>query len=218
MTLKHFIGPSDPLLRSSFSEEMKTVVEGLKSVSDKYGISLTTKSGTNRLIKRLGKFKSLNEYDVVFFVQASEILGTNGQATIAVVSVNSTVIHAGSKTQRREALTEWEFIGIAQLHQDFGQVYMRPELLGDKINELFNPVEVDFDFDKEFSKKYFVVTADETKLRECVTPSLLSAIKRHNDLEIEIQGRDLLVRQKKRVSTESAETISQFLFELTKKK
>ena len=215
MNIKRLLEPGDSLYRTTFKEEVKTVVESLKSVSNKYGISLATKSRTDRLLKTLGKFKSLKDYNAVYFVQASEIRGTDGQGFLAVVSVNSTIIHTGSRYQRKEALTEWEFIGIAKLSSDFGQVYMRPESLQDKINEYFDPLEVDFVFDKEFSKKYFVLTTDETKLRERVTPNFLSAIRKHRGLEIEIQGKDALVRLKKRVSTDSAEIIAELLYDLT---
>jgi|GEM_PF-1045332 len=217
MNLKLLLEPGDKLLRATFKEDLETVVKSLRSVIEKYGIVAATKSGTEGLLKTLGKFKSLKDYNAVYFVQASEIRGTRGQGFLAVVSVNSTIIHTGSKYQRKEALTEWEFIGIAKLSTDFGQVYMRPELLHDKINEYFSPLEIDFDFDKEFSKKYFVLTTDEAKLRERVTQNFLSAIRKHRGLEIEIQGKDMLIRLKKRVSTESAETITELLYDLTKK-
>jgi hypothetical protein len=215
MILKPFLQPGDRPQHTTYQQDRKTVGESLIHLSEKHGIRDASKAKDADLLRMLRKFKSIEGYDEVYLVQGAEILGTQGQAFLVVLSINSTVtIVTGNKVVKQH-YAEWEFVGLSTLAHDFGQVYIRPELIRDKINELFDPTEIDFDFDKAFSKKYFVLATDECKVRTSVTPEFLSVIRKHEDLEVEIQGKAVMVRLKKPVSVESATIISEVVIELT---
>jgi len=87
-----------------------------------------------------------------------------------------------------------EMISITALDQDFGKVYLRPESLGDKINDLFAKVDIDFAKFPKLSKKYFITTENKELFASNVSDDLLSAIEQSEIPEFEIVGNVLLGR------------------------
>jgi len=87
-----------------------------------------------------------------------------------------------------------EMISITALDQDFGRVYMRPESLGDKINDLFANVDIDFAKYPKLSKKYFITAENKELFASNVSDNILNAIEQSGIPEFEIVGNVLLVR------------------------
>jgi hypothetical protein len=89
---------------------------------------------------------------------------------------------------------EYQSWAIAELNNDFGHVLISHETLEDKVRELLQPVELDFDDVKEFSRKFYVLAKDKAKAENSITPrfrELVLAI-RAKDFFIEIKGNTLL--------------------------
>lgn len=192
--------------RSSYDEDMALVYESLKHVSKERIWTKISELSMYRINKIMSSFDSLNDYSMVVLAHAWETATLNRKSILLAISVNSVLKSRGKYPIQRE-ITEMEFAGIATLRKDYGHVFIRPETLADKITELVCPVEIDFDSDKEFSRKYYCVVSDELKFRTQVTQDFFDAIKKHDGVEIEIVGNNLLVRTRKRVSVETANLI-----------
>ena len=113
---------------------------------------------------------------------------------------------------------EYQTWGIINLRKDFGHVLIKPETFIDKIHELIKSIEIDFPDDPEFSKKYFVVTNDETKARSSLSPLFREQIKSISisDFVLEIKGDKLIIGDRKIIGPDSAIALVNFMDSLSK--
>ena len=206
--------PKDILQRPTFEEDRQTIIDSLRIVSSKYELSKVSSEQETRIVRELSGFEAFEQYGGVFLFGGVELGEHAERSFLAIVSLNAMVPVFGKRYIRQEPLTELEFIGLARLSKDYGQVFIRPETFADKLNELTGRTEVDFEMDKAFSRRYFVLTTDEQKLRMQMTSDFLAAINKHNGLEIEISGRKLMIRLRQRISVQAAETVADFLMDL----
>ena len=91
-----------------------------------------------------------------------------------------------------------------QLGADLGEVIVRPERIIDKVMEWVTPIEIDFDEHREFSRKYYVLSTDEEKLRKATTFEFLDAIARRDDLCVEVVGTTLAAGRHRLLTIEDA--------------
>ena len=103
---------------------------------------------------------------------------------------------------------------VVELNRDYGQAVMRPERLADKVAELFSRNEVDFEEHPQFSRRYYVLSEDETVLRNAVTWEFLNTISLYSGLVIEIRGKTLAATTWKRINPESSLMLTDFGFSL----
>ena len=89
------------------------------------------------------------------------------------------------------------FIGQLDLKKDFGVAVIRPETLEDKINELFEPIEMDFKSHLLFSFRFFVMAEDKARFREMLPPALLSFMESYPGLQLEFKHQQCLFRMPK---------------------
>ncbi len=106
------------------------------------------------------------------------------------------------------------FVGYVKLKRNYSHVFIRPEVVRDKLAEWLNPIEVDFDWAPKFSSKFYVLTDNEDNLRQLITPKFLQAIEKHQQLEVEIIGNILFCRIPKPVSIQTAVALYKFLTEI----
>lgn len=208
------MNPNDKFNRTTLKEDKIVISESLSSIKSNFNSIRKNQSKNRKTQKFLSKFKSFENYNNVILFDSYELTKTKNRFELIILSINSTVEVFRSHQIDRESLTELEFVGLISLKKNFGNVYIRPESLVDKINELSNPIEVDFEDNKQFSRKYFVVTDNEEKLRDSVTPEFLQAITKHKGLEIEIKNYQLMARLKKRISISSIKTITELLTDI----
>ena len=155
-------------------------------------------------------FDSLSNYSQVILSEAIEIKKNQQLSFLLLFSM--TFVYKSTKSPQNETrFSEYELIGIAKLKKDYGRVLIRPETIEDKINNLFLSTDIDFDFNKSFSKKYYVVANDETKVRKCISNSFLETVRGFSGLEIELEGNILMVRLRKQFTQENGEIITNFL-------
>jgi hypothetical protein len=111
---------------------------------------------------------------------------------------------------------EYQTWGSINLKNNFGHILIKPETFLDKIHNMINPVDLDFEDDKEFSKKFLVVTNDKQKAQMQMTQNFRNCISKIevNEFMIEIFENKLIIGDKKVVSPESVLCFAKFLNEM----
>lgn len=158
----------------------------------------------------VSSFESFNDYSLVVLSNAVEIKKNQNISFLVLLSITYRT-KSIRIPQNETSFTEYELFGLAKLKRDYGRVLIRPEAISDKISDLFMKVDIDFDFDPDFSKKYFVVSDDESKVRNSISKRFLETVRGFNDLEIEIAGSILLVRLRKPFTPENSKVITDFI-------
>lgn len=110
-------------------------------------------------------------------------------------------------------IKEYQTWGVALLKNNFGHILIKAETLLDKIHDLINPVELDFEDDKEFSKKFYVATNDKLKASLQMSQSFRNLIKniQSKNFVIEIINNTLIIGNKKVVEIETSLDFVEFL-------
>jgi hypothetical protein len=113
---------------------------------------------------------------------------------------------------------EYQTWGITTLKNDFGHILIKSESLLDKIQALINPIEIDFKDDKEFSKKFYVVTDNGLKARSFFVQGAKTSIENilAKDFIIEIIGNQLIIGDRKIIETDSALEFVKFMDKISK--
>ncbi len=160
-----------------------------------------------------GCFDSFKSYSMVVLSSLIGLFNHGKKSWLALLSITQTT--KGIRIpQHQSQLTEYELIGLAILNRDYGKVFIRPETLADKISELFDQAEIDFESEPEFSSKYYLLADNEERLRKTISPHFLRTISKYDDLEIEIQGKALVVRLRKVFTPEIGKQIAEFVGEI----
>jgi hypothetical protein len=152
-------------------------------------------------------------YDFVVITETMKVLKDDRISFLVLLNFNYTVkpvkypLHAFSENYA-------EMIGIVRLTKDYGRVFIRPETIEDKITELFSRIEIDFENETQFNRKYYTVADHEERLRTQVTSHFLRTIAKFDDLEIEINGHNLFVRTRHPYAPEVARILAEFLAEI----
>lgn len=89
---------------------------------------------------------------------------------------------------------QWEEAGYLRLRKSFGQTLIRKETVLDKIEELLNPMELDFPDHKAFSQKYYVLTDDEDLLKSSLDEKLKDYLVERKNLSVEFHNRACVFR------------------------
>ncbi|MCU4163776.1 hypothetical protein [Carboxylicivirga caseinilyticus] len=91
------------------------------------------------------------------------------------------------------------FFGHLSIMKDFGHTLIRPETLGDKIAELFNPVEIDIKGYWKFSNKYYILSNEKEKFLGSLTGKFIKYLENLRKPEIEFYGHECLFRLDKAI-------------------
>ncbi|MFH2008316.1 MAG: hypothetical protein ABI333_17155 [bacterium] len=86
-------------------------------------------------------------------------------------------------------------VGLVTLPMDLGHVVMTPERLADKIADLFQHRDIDFEDYPLFSSRYYVTADDATLFRDNVPRAMLEAIEACPGFHLEILGNRLMARR-----------------------
>lgn len=103
---------------------------------------------------------------------------------------------------RKDVAEHVYFWGYLKLRESFGRALIRPETLKDKIEEWFEPIEIDFAVNKAFSKKYFVVATNTADFKAKMEnkPDFLEALNHFNNIYLEFTDNACLFMNFKAVS------------------
>jgi hypothetical protein len=213
MTEKYFQPADfqDIYQKVAYEEGGKAISLALASLSLKYQLSNLSKSLKDKINSSLTDFNLLKGYGLISIIGAIRVMNNDKGMDLIIVSVDSSHQKNQLKTVAiRENPLEFEILGLVDLKKDYGNVFISPESLIDKVSEFFDPVEIDFKEDKKFSSLYYVLSEDEKKARAHMSAGLLKAIRTFDDLHIEIRGQKMLVRQQHGITIKHANTICEF--------
>lgn len=188
---------------NSYKKDQKIISGFLEEIGKQVPIKRHQEVVQSNIRKQLSAFDALKKYPLVVLFDAFSIAHPY-PFNLLILTTNSTIDRIVNRNQiNRETIVEHEFVGFVALQNDYAHTYIRPETFADKINEWVDPVEVDFEEDKAFSRKYYALTTDEAQFRSQVSPAFLAAIAHYDGLEIEIINNLMLLRTKTRISQES---------------
>ena len=113
---------------------------------------------------------------------------------------------------------EYQAWGYYELTENFGHVLIKSETFLDKIHDLFNPIDLDFEADSEFSKRFLVITNDKSKALLKLNSKFRDLVKsiQLKEVILEINGNQLVIGEKKVISENSTLIFAEFLDTLSK--
>ena len=189
---------------------MNILIESLKTKIENCILKRLTESEEDMIVNNLSTFDTFENYSLAVLSEAVEII-KNGNSSYLLLLNLQTTIKGVRIPQYESTISDYELIGLAVLKKKYGRVLIKPETLEDKINDLFSHVDIDFDFDKEFSKKYYVIATNESLFRNSISTQFIETIRDVKGLEIEINDNILIVRLRKQFTPENGEIIATFL-------
>jgi len=190
-----------------------SIAETLQSLLPEFTFRQATEKDEKSILDLLAQSTDFGQYSSVRLSEIAELIHNENHSFLCLINLE--FIFKGIKCpQHVNYVFEQELIGIAVLRKDYGRVIIRPETLADKIAELFNSTEVDFADDQAFSSRYYVLAENESLFRFSVSSEFRKAIKKFNEIEIEIIGNILIARFKKPFSDESGSEIVNFMSEI----
>ena len=93
---------------------------------------------------------------------------------------------------------------FVHLCRNYGHMVIKKETLRDKLTELFQPLELDLEDDKEFSRQFYVLAKDKDKALHLVTQNFRDELKKiHPDVYIEVVNDMMMITNKKPAVDES---------------
>jgi len=199
-----------------FSElEVAKYERSLEALKEKYTLKSTNDLRFEKLDALISSFKKTTQYKDAYMLDAWHISAGTKKIIFGVIGVVSESCDIGAmylpgKSIHRDAYP----VIIVQLKEDFGRVQIRPETLTDKISELFEKKELDFDEHKRFSWRYYFLADDEEKARAAVTRKFLDNIDQHKGLLLYIEGNGLLATKYRAINTGDVLELAEFGFSL----
>lgn len=103
--------------------------------------------------------------------------------------------------------------GSIELKDNYGHILIKQESFIDKIQDLINPIDIDFEDDKAFSKRFLVVSNDKLKAHLQMTANFRRCIMEIDlkEFVIEIIDNTLLIGNEKPVTPESTIQFAKFM-------
>jgi len=186
------------------------LIESLKTKIENCILKRLTESEEDMIVNNLSTFDTFENYSLAVLSEAVEIIKNGNSSYLLLLNLQTTI--KGTRIPQNEStISDYELIGLAVLKKKYGRVLIKPETLEDKINDLFSHVDIDFDFDKEFSKKYYVIAMNESLFRNSISTQFIETIREVKGLEIELNDNILIVRLRKQFTPENGEIIAKFL-------
>jgi len=186
------------------------VIDNLKTRFKDCVLRKLTETEEADVVKTLSRFDSLGSYSLALLSEAVEIKKDENSSYLLLLNLHYTF--RGTRIPQNETnISEDELIGLVLLKKSYGKVLIRPETMEDKINDLFSHIDIDFDFDKKFSHKYYTESDNEANFRNQISKQFVETIGEFNGLEIEIDDHVLIVRLRKQYTPENGEIIARFV-------
>lgn len=201
---------------NTFEEDNQVIRDTLDAIGRKYAVNQATEAEEAEIQEKLSQFDAFDEFQQVFLYGAARIACNDQDAWFAVVSLNAQPEGLTAYQGQQPGMTELAYVGLTALNKDFGRVDIRPETTTESIIEIFHPTKVKFEMDPEFSKKYRAMADDAEKVKDQVTGPFLDAIKQFDGLNLEIRGKNLMVRLPKGLSVEVGQKLADFVMRINR--
>ncbi len=189
------------------------ITDNLAPILKGFDLSVVSVQEEERIGKMLACFETLRIGTSYMMIETVEMTYKQHSSYLCLLRITDTIKPERSPLATEEII-DFEMMGLAILKKDYGRVYIKPETLTDRFFNFFTKTDVDFDIDPEFSKKYYVVCNDADNLRHKITSGFLQTMKEYNGLEIEIEGRVMIVRLRKSFTVENGLINPKFIGEI----
>ena len=195
-------------------EDLLLIDKLVKEYNKTYSLNFSEFNVIDNINRIFQSFKSIKHYKKTFVLEAYKT-SKNSYLCLVInnyILQNVHVIDANNNAViKYSEETDFEFVAFIGLKKDLGEVFIRKETLGEKINELISPIETDFIENNEFSKKFYVLGNSEEKLRANVDKKFFDAFLSHPGIEVEINGEFMMARFRKNFSKETGEQLLDFM-------
>ena len=158
-------------------------------------------------LEELSLFK---HYSHFFFRQAIRIKEGAENAYIAIIQVAYS--YMGTKGGMHTS-TEYQAWAYCRLPEHFGHLIIKPETFKDRLIELFQPMEMNFPDDREFCRRFYVLSKDWQKAQQLLTPGFREALKKLyiRDLQVEVYNNFLIAGNCKKLDREHIIALAGFV-------
>lgn len=137
-------------------------------------ISKPTDLNSYCLFKNYGEFKISNYYKIV----------NSDNCNILLLKSNNNFPVSTSGNAMKTKIEANHIFGSFPLKLSFGNFYLRREKIEDKIANIFDYSDIDFDNHKKFSNKYYLVGDKEDSIRKHFSYKLLDYVSNIDNLEL----------------------------------
>jgi hypothetical protein len=105
--------------------------------------------------------------------------------------------------------------GLAFLNKNMGDIYIRPETLWDKIGDIFNKKDIDFEEHKGFSNKYCFFAEDKGFAKENIPKKFLEEVFLMDKLHFEFCDKIAITTLNRRMTVEDNVRLADFMAKVT---
>lgn len=165
----------------------------LKEASEKFDIVETEDSPFK--MDFLKQFHLFSYQQNAHITNSWSIQKNSNNFQLACIEIDSTL----KMGRRNETQTHKFLYGLVNTRRDFGISLLTKETLTDKIADLFLKIDIDFETNKSFSKKYRCLSNDTDKFRNAMSDELMNYLSAINHLELEFKKNVCLFRTEKSV-------------------
>ena len=158
---------------------------------------------------QLEQFKLLGQYNDVSARDTFALKNGGLDSYMLFLEMSSNSVKKG-EIKHHNQYQPW---ALTYLKNDFGRVIIRTETLFDKIRELLLPIELDFEEDKPFSDRFYVLTDDKQKAENAMNQAFRDAVMaiKETDILIEIYEHTLIIGNRKPILPEHACYLADFV-------
>ena len=108
---------------------------------------------------------------------------------------------------------EYQTWCVLPLNKQYGHILIKSETLLDKIHELVHPIEIDFNEDPDFSKRFYVMASTDSSTTNLLDDRFRGCLKQMNrkDIWIEVAQNKLIIGNKKRIDMQATLEMADFI-------
>jgi len=151
-------------------------------------------------LKLLRQFDELNKYQSLFVHKVTELKGTKNSLIILLIEKHLTIIESKRSGRFEKTIEEIEPVLVFSISQNIGRVLIKKETLADKVADLVNKIDIDFNEYPAFSKNYYVVGNRPDLVKKYLPKALIESLEKVKNLTVEINGNWGLLRSEKNLT------------------
>lgn len=196
---------------NSLETDNQQIRESLNELARHYQIQKVTEQEEADIQEQLAKFQAFEGYEQVFIYGAMRVKHQGYTSYFIVVSLNKKVEGLTAYQGQVPGYTSLSYAGLTKLDLNYGSVTIRPETTTERIIDLFHPTNLKFQTAPDFHKHYRVVAENPDDFKQQVPRAFLQTIEKRDNLQLEIQGHDLLIKLPEGLSANVAQTLTDSL-------
>ena len=182
--------PLDPSTENLFESTLKNIQHQLE----------IKRKDTTTGLKLLARLEELKKYRSLYVHKVIEVRGKNGSFLIVLIDKHLTIIETKRHRRTEKEIEEVEPVLVFSIPHDMGKVYIRKEMLVDKVLDLFTKVDIDFAEFPNFSKNHYVVGENPDLVKKHLPHGLMKSLENIKNLTVEINGNWGLLRTERNLT------------------